>query len=86
MSSELGTAGQFGEKRRRHGVFLWGQMVGVRVSSELGTAGSGLLYYIGRRIRVWQPMAAGVRGSLMELGSIMLLLLLKGHTDRSQNL
>ena len=39
MSSELGTAGQFGEKRRRHGVFLWGQMVGVRVSSELGTAG-----------------------------------------------
>ena len=39
VSSELGTAGQFGEKRRRHGVFLWGQMVGVRVSSEMGTAG-----------------------------------------------
>ena len=58
----------------------------VRVSSELGTAGSGLLYYIGRRIRVWQPMTAGVRGSLMELGSILLLLLLKGHTDSSQNL
>ena len=56
------------------------------MSSELGTAGSGLLYYIGRRIRVWQPMAAGVRGSLMELGSILLLLLLKGHTDSSQNL